>query len=168
MNEIIKVLQQEIQSIKMKLSAQIEENVRLKGFKQIVMDAPKKFAKEIDYHRYWKEKAEKAEKRNQELENEMILVKGITVTNSPELRAEQKKVKELEDRLAEVLSIEDEHQKLNGKLNMRVAELEEFNIKVRQEVTIKEQEILELHADNKKLATQVEDSVDRMRKAGIL
>jgi hypothetical protein len=84
------------------------------------------------------------------------------------LRAEQKKVKELEDRLAEVLSIEDEHQKLNGKLNMRVAELEEFNIKVRQEVTIKEQEILELHADNQKLATQVEDSVDRMRKAGIL
>ena len=107
-------------------------------------------------------------KKCQELENEMILIKGITVTNSPELRAEQKKVKELEDRLAEVLSIEDEHQKLNGKLNMRVAELEEFNIKVRQEVTIKEQEILELHADNKKLATQVEDSVDRMRKAGIL
>ena len=67
MNEIIKILQQEIQSIKMKLSAQIEENVRLKGFKQIVMDAPKKFAKEIDYHRYWKEKAEKAEKKNQEL-----------------------------------------------------------------------------------------------------
>ena len=157
MNEIIKVLQQEIQSIKMKLSAQIEENVRLKGFKQIVMHDPKKFADNIDY-----------KKKCQELENEMILIKGITVTNSPELRAEQKKVKELEDRLAEVLSIEDDHQKLNGKLNMRVAELEEFNIKVRQEVTIKEQEILELHADNKKLATQVEDSVDRMRKAGIL
>ena len=49
MNEIIKILQQEIQSIKMKLSAQIEENVRLKGFKQIVMDAPKKFAEKIDY-----------------------------------------------------------------------------------------------------------------------
>ena len=94
MNEIIKILQQEIQSIKMKLSAQIEENVRLKGFKQIVMDAPKKLSKEIDNHRYWKEKAEKAEKKNQELENEMILIKGITVTNSPELRAEQKKVKE--------------------------------------------------------------------------
>ena len=70
--------------------------------------------------------------------------------------------------MAEVLSIEDEHQKLNGKLNMRVAELEEFNIKVRQEVTIKEQEILELHADNKKLAAQVEDSVNRLRKEGIL
>ena len=84
MNEIIKILQQEIQSIKMKLSAQIEENVRLKGFKQIVMDAPKKFAEKIDY-----------KKKCQELENEMILIKGITVTNSPELRAEQKKVKEL-------------------------------------------------------------------------
>ena len=168
MNEIIKILQQEIQSIKMKLSAQIEENVRLKGFKQIVMDAPKKFAKEIDYHRYWKEKAEKAEKKNQELENEMILVKGITVTNSPEMREALRTIKNLEDRMAEVLSLEDEHQKLNGKLQMKVTELEEFNIKVRQEVTIKEQEILELHADNKKLATQVEDSVDRMRKAGIL
>ena len=77
MNEIIKILQQEIQSIKMKLSAQIEENVRLKGFKQIVMDAPKKFAEKIDY-----------KKKCQELENEMILIKGITVTNSPELRAE--------------------------------------------------------------------------------
>ena len=84
----------------------------------------------------------------------MILVKGITVTNSPELRAEQKKVKELENRMAEVLSLEDEHQKLNGKLQMKVTELE--------------QETTELHADNKKLAAQVEDSVNRLRKEGIL
>ena len=154
MKDIITELKNEIQKWRVKLSSQIEENVRLKGFKAMVMEDPKKYVN-------WKQ-------RCQELENEMILIKGITVTNSPELRSEQKKVKELEDRLAEVLSIEDDHQKLNGKLNMRVAELEEFNIKVRQEVTIKEQEILELHADNKKLATQVEDSVDRMRKAGIL
>ena len=154
MNEIITELKREIQKWRVKLSAQIEENVRLKGFKQIVMDAPEKFAKEIDYHSYWKEKAEKAEKRNQELENEMILVKGITVTNSPELRAEQKKVKELENRMAEVLSLEDEHQKLNGKVQMKVTELE--------------QETTELHADNKKLAAQVEDSVNRLLKEGIL
>ena len=152
--DIIKILQREIHDWKVKWGELKEQNVALQGFKKMVMEKP------VDYVD-WKKKC-------QELENEMILIKGITVTNSPELRAEQKKVKELEDRLAEVLSIEDEHQKLNGKLNMRVAELEEFNIKVRQEVTIKEQEILELHADNKKLATQVEDSVDRMRKAGIL
>jgi chromosome segregation ATPase len=106
-------------------------------------------------------------KKCQELENEMVLIKGITITNSPELREANKKIKELENRMAEVLSIEDDHQKLNGKLNMRVAELEEFNIKVRQEVTVKEQEILELHADNKKLSKQIEDQVDRLRKSGM-
>ena len=93
-------------------------------------------------------------KTNQELTNEMILVKGITVTNSPELRDANKTIKALEDRLAELLSVEDKHQELNGKLQMRVTELEQEN--------------LELHADNKKLAIQVEDSVDRMRKAGVL
>jgi hypothetical protein len=51
---------------------------------------------------------------------------------------------------------------------MELTELEEFNIKVRQEVTVKEQEILEIHADNKKLALQVDDSVARLRKNGII
>ena len=93
-------------------------------------------------------------KTNQELTNEMILVKGITVTNSPELRDANKTIKALEDRLAELLSVEDKHQELNGKLHMRVTELEQEN--------------LELHADNKKMAAQVEDTVERMRKAGVL
>ena len=86
-------------------------------------------------------------KTNQELTNEMILVKGITVTNSPELRDANKTIKALEDRLAELLSVEDKHQDLNGKLQMRVTELED---------------------DNKKMAKQISDSVDRMRKAGVL
>ena len=94
----------------------------------------------------WKQKC-------QELENEMILIKGITVLNSPELRSSQKKVKELEDRLAEVLSLDDDHQKLNGKLQMKLTEIEQENI--------------ELHADNKKLARQVDDQLDRARKAGL-
>ena len=93
-------------------------------------------------------------KTNQELTNEMILVKGITVTNSPELRDANKTIKALEDRLAELLSVEDKHQELNGKLHMRVTELEQEN--------------LELHTDNKKMAKQISDSVDRMRKAGVL
>ena len=86
-------------------------------------------------------------KTNQELTNEMILVKGITVTNSPELRDANKKIKEIENRLAEALLVDESHHQLNGKLQMRIIELE---------------------ADNKKLAVQVEDSVDRMRKAGVL
>ena len=139
MKDIITELRNEIQKWRVKLSSQIEENVRLKGFKAMVMEDPKKYVN-------WKQ-------RCQELENEMILIKGITVTNSPELREANKKIKELENRLAEVLSLEDDHQKLNGKLQMRITELEQEN--------------LELHADNKKVSKQVEDQLERARKAGL-
>ena len=139
MKDIITELKNEIQKWRVKLSSQIEENVRLKGFKAMVMEDPKKYVN-------WKQ-------RCQELENEMILIKGITVTNSPELREANKKIKELENRLAEVLSLDDAHQKLNGKLQMRITELEQEN--------------LELHADNKKVSKQVEDQLERARKAGL-
>ena len=68
-------------------------------------------------------------------------------------RDANKKIKELEARLAEVLTMEDEHQKLNGKMQMRLTEIEQENI--------------ELHADNKKLARQIEDQLDRARRAGL-
>ena len=35
----------------------------------------------------WKELYEKEHKLRQEVENEIVLIKGITITNSPELRA---------------------------------------------------------------------------------
>jgi len=137
--EIIKILQREIHDWKVKWGELKEQNVALQGFKKMVMEKPADY---VD----WKQKC-------QELENEMILIKGITVLNSPELRSSQKKVKELEDRLAEVLSLDDDHQKLNGKLQMKLTEIEQENI--------------ELHADNKKLARQVDDQLDRARKAGL-
>ena len=137
--DIIKILQREIHDWKVKWGELKEQNVSLQGFKKMVMEKPADY---VD----WKQKC-------QELENEMILIKGITVLNSPELRSSQKKVKELEDRLAEVLSLDDDHQKLNGKLQMKLTEIEQENI--------------ELHADNKKLARQVEDQLDRARKAGL-
>ena len=137
--DIIKILQREIHDWKVKWGELKEQNVALQGFKKMVMEKP------VDYVD-WKKKC-------QELENEMILIKGITVLNSPELRTAQKKIKELEDRLAEVLSLDDEHQKLNGKLQMKLTEIEQENI--------------ELHADNKKLARQVEDQLDRASKAGL-
>ena len=139
MKDIITELKNEIQKWRVKLSSQIEENVRLKGFKAMVMEDPKKYVN-------WKQ-------RCQELENEMILIKGITVTNSPEMREALRTIKNLENRLAEVLSLDDDHQKLNGKLQMRITELEQEN--------------LELHADNKKVSKQVEDQLERARKAGL-
>ena len=123
----------------------------------------------------WKQKYDKEHKRRQEAEGELAIVKATTVLNSPEMREMKTKLTETEtvlkgtkqivndmykenrdifERLAEVLEIDERHQKLNGKLQTRLTELEQENI--------------ELHADNKKLAQQVEDSVNRMRKAGLL
>ena len=55
--------------------------------------------------------------------------------------------------LANALEVNESHQKLNGKLQMRITELEQEN--------------LELYADNKKISKQVEDQVERARKAGM-
>ena len=86
-------------------------------------------------------------KKCQELENEMILIKGITVNNAPEMREAKKKIAELEESLANALEVNESHQKLNGRLQERLTEVEE---------------------DNKKLAQQIDNSVNRMRKAGVI
>jgi len=65
----------------------------------------------------------------------------------------ERTVKNLEIRLAESLEVNEAHQKINGKLQMRLTELEQDN--------------LELRADNKKLAHQIEDRINKMRKAGM-
>ena len=101
----------------------------------------------------WKEKYEKEHKLRQEVEGELSIIKATTVLNSPEMREALRTIKNLENRLAEVLSLDDDHQKLNGKLQMRITELEQEN--------------LELHADNKKVSKQVEDQLERARKAGL-
>ena len=58
----------------------------------------------------------------------------------------ERTVKNLEIRLAESLEVNEAHQKINGKLQQRVTELEE---------------------DNKKLAHEIEDRVLKMRKTGM-
>ena len=95
----------------------------------------------------WKEKYEKEHKLRQETEGELSIIKATTVLNSPEMREALRTIKNLENRLAEVLSLEESHQRLNGKLQERLTEVEE---------------------DNKKLANQIEDKVNQMRKSGVL
>ena len=86
-------------------------------------------------------------------------------------------IKSLETALANALA-EDHRQKEADELMMkkleRIQELEaiseshqELNGNLRREITVLEQEKLELHADNIKLAQQVEDQLDRARKAGL-
>ena len=117
------------------------------------------FEKEIDYHRYWKDMYEKEHKLRQEAEGEMTIVKGIG-QNSPEMKAAKAKIEELNGildrvkldnnnlytRVADSLEVNEHHQELNGKLQSRITEVEE---------------------DNRKLANQIEDKVNQMRRSGM-
>ena len=107
----------------------------------------------------WKEKYNKEHKLRQEAETETILVKGIGI-NSPEMKAANLKVEEMRKeldrvklennnlftRVADALEVNEYHQRLNGKLQVRIAELED---------------------DNQRISKQIEDQLDRARKAGL-
>ena len=84
-------------------------------------------------------------KKRQEAEGELTIIKGIGNT-SPEMKTLQERVKQLDNSLAIALEVNDKHQRYNGELQTRVTELE---------------------GDNKKLAQQVEDKIDQMRRSGM-
>jgi len=117
---------------------------------------------------YWMWREEK--KKRQEAEGEVTIVKGIG-ENSPEMKSAKSEVKalkqqlctdrnefethleeakrtikNLEARLVELLEVDEAHQKLNGKLQERLTEVE---------------------GDNKKLADQIEDKIHQLRKSGM-
>ena len=108
----------------------------------------------------WQLKYEKEHKLRQEAEGELTIVKGISVHMSPEMRDAQKKIKEHQDsldrfkkenndcynRIAEALEVNESHQKLNGKLQERLTELEE---------------------ENKKLHDHLNKQVENARKSGM-
>ena len=100
------------------------------------MKKDREFEKEIDYHRYWKDMFEKEHKLRQEAEGELTILKGI----------ETNRVKEAQDALANALEVNESHQKLNGKLQERLTELEE---------------------ENKKMHDHINKKIDSARKAGM-
>ena len=117
--------------------------------------AREEFKKELN----WKERYDKEHKLRQEAETETILVKGIGM-NSPEMKAAKAKIEELNgildsvkldnnnlySRVADSLEVNEHHQNLNGKLQVRITELED---------------------DNQRISKQIEDQLDRARKAGL-
>ena len=121
-------------------------------------ESEKLLKKAIDYHRYWKEQYEKERKLRQEVENEIVLIKGITITNSPELRAANSEINDLKNKIAnleETVKSKDyfrdpDYQFLLGENNRL------------------EQERNELLIDNKKLAQQVDDQINQLRRSGAL
>ncbi len=65
-------------------------------------------------------------KRAQEAEGENTIIKGIG-NNSPEMKELQARVKQLDESLANALEINENHQRYNGKLQLRLTEVEEDN-----------------------------------------
>ena len=119
----------------------------------------------------WEEKYEKEHKLRQEVEGELSIVKTITIDASPEMRDAKAKIKELQDSL-------DRFKKENNECYNRIAALTEtleskdyfkdpdYKFLVNENHRL-EQQYLEVMADNKKLAAQVEDKMDQLRKSGL-
>ena len=84
----------------------------------------------------FKEKYDKEHKLRQEAEGELTILKGI----------ETNRVKEAQDALANALEINESHQKLNGRLQERLTELEE---------------------ENKKMHNALNKRMNNMRKSGL-
>ena len=125
----------------------------------------------------WEEKYKKEHKLRQEAETETILVKGIGM-NSPEMKAAKQQIEQLQNSM-------DRLRKENSECYNRIADLTESlkskdyfekpdykflvdeNLKLRQRITELEQQYLEVMADNKNLAKQIEDKIDKLRKSGM-
>ena len=119
----------------------------------------------------WEEKYEKEHKLRQEVEGELTIVKTITIDSSPEMRDAKAKIKELRDSL-------DRFKKENNECYNRIADLTEslkskdyfekpdYKFLVNENHRL-EQQYLEVIADNKKLAAQIEDKMDQLRKSGM-
>ena len=134
-----------------------------KKYKMSVMD--------VKTMQKWKERYEKEHKLRQEAEGELSIIKTTSVTNSPEMRDANAKNKELQDSL-------DRFKKENNECYNRIADLTEsleskdyfkdpdYKFLVNENHRL-EQQYLEVMADNKRLAQQIEDKIDKMRKSGM-
>ena len=115
---------------------------------------------------------DKLKKRVQEVEGELSILKGIETNR---VKEEQARSSQLQDAL-------DKSEKNNNELYNRIAELIEANEKeVKNLKWIKDhdyiflvdenkklhEEVRELKEDNKKLARQIEDRINQLRKSGM-
>jgi len=140
---LIDTYEKEIWKLKELLSRALQDTNTLEGTKRIVIDLSK----------------EKIvlKKRAEEAEGELSILKGLETNRVKEAQARcdylqdeldriKKDNNDLYNRVAEVIEIGESHQKLNGKLQERLTELEE---------------------ENKKMHATLDERIDSMRKAGM-
>ena len=107
MQIIIDEYKREIQKLKMTISEMTEEAVRLRGFKQIVLDDPQKYADKRMY------------KTKQEHANDMSYENETNETRETDERGDldlSRQIEELKARVKSLTEINESHQKLNGDL----------------------------------------------------
>ena len=140
---LIDAYEKEIWKLKELLSRALQDTNTLEGTKRIVIDLSK----------------EKIvlKKRAEEAEGELSILKGIETNRVKEAQARcnhlqneldrvKKENNDLFNRVADALEVDESHQKLNGKLQERLTELEE---------------------ENKKMHDHLDKQVDNARKSGM-
>ena len=122
----------------------------------------KKFKKEIDYHRYWKDMYEREHKLRQEAQGETTIVKGIGM-NSPEMKDAKARIKELENSLSIALEINENQQRW-------VSTVED---KLKSQDYTRQHDYKFLVDENKKLHKEIDDlkrgeekRINKAREAG--
>ena len=104
----------------------------------------------------------KTKVRNAETETALIKATGM---NSPEMNDAKEEINDLKNKIAdleETLKSKDYFEKPDYNF------LVEENLNLRRRITELEQEVLETKSDNTKLARQVEDKMDQLRKSGAI
>ena len=119
LTSLIEQHQKDIWEYKQKESQWIRDKNQLDGNKLIIEELSSKLIEMAKINLALK-------KRAQEAEGENTIIKGIG-NNSPEMKALQGKVNELEGTLGSAQDINTEHQEYNGKLQTRLTEVEEDN-----------------------------------------
>ena len=140
---LIDTYEKEIWKLKELLSRALQDTNTLEGTKSIVIDLSK----------------EKIvlKKRAEEAEGELSILKGIETNRVKEAQARcnhlqneldrvKKENNDLFNRVADALEVDESHQKLNGKLQERLTELEE---------------------ENKKMHDHLNNQVENARKSGM-
>ena len=104
----------------------------------------------------------KIEVQNAEVETALIKATGM---NSPEMNAAKEEINDLKNQIA---NLEETVKSKDYFVDPDYRFLVDENLNLRRRITELEQEVLETKADNIKLARQIEDKMNELRKTGML